>query len=300
MKGTFLHVDLAETDGQESGCDRVNSRKAIPIDFQEARERLFEDAETARCHVRRRDNHAAGDPRYVRKRPVRVSEMMEDHDDKRDVKGVSVKRKAMAIGLNTRERGLRTGDLEHLPRRIERDHWVRREQKGCESARPGSEVQDAFAGMDATDFDQCTEPEVAIHDVIGADPVIIRRATRIVDCHATWKRRKTYQPAGFEMTIAEFSITPIGKGVSVGEFVARCLDIVDHSGLPYRLNPMGTVVEGALDDVLGIIAQCHKAVAKDCERVSTVIKIDDRKGVAKQLDAKVSAVERRLGRKLKT
>jgi uncharacterized protein (TIGR00106 family) len=102
------------------------------------------------------------------------------------------------------------------------------------------------------------------------------------------------------MTIAEFSITPIGKGVSVGEFVARCLDIVDHSGLPYRLNPMGTVVEGSFDDVLGLVARCHKAVAKDCERVSTVVKIDDRKGTSGQLEAKVADVERRLGRKLKT
>ena len=102
------------------------------------------------------------------------------------------------------------------------------------------------------------------------------------------------------MTIAEFSITPIGQGVSVGDFVARCLDLVDRSGLPYRLNPMGTVVEGSFEEVLGLIARCHKAVANDCDRVSTIIKIDDRKGVRGQLDAKVSAVERRLGRKLRT
>src|SRR5713101_3125768 len=56
------------------------------------------------------------------------------------------------------------------------------------------------------------------------------------------------------MTIAEFSITPIGKGVSVGEYVARAVDIVDRSGLPYRLNPMGTVIEGSFDQVLALIA----------------------------------------------
>ncbi|HEX9340298.1 MAG TPA: MTH1187 family thiamine-binding protein [Thermoplasmata archaeon] len=102
------------------------------------------------------------------------------------------------------------------------------------------------------------------------------------------------------MTIAEFSITPIGQGVSVGEHVARCLDIVDRSGLSYRLNPMGTVVEGKFDDILALIARCHKAVAKDSERVSTIIKIDDRKGASRQIESKVAAVERRLGRKLKT
>jgi len=102
------------------------------------------------------------------------------------------------------------------------------------------------------------------------------------------------------MTIAEFSITPIGRGVSVGEHVARAVDIVDRSGLPYRLNPMGTVVEGSFDEVLALIARCHKAVMKDCQRVSTNIKIDDRKGVTGRLDAKVAAVERRLGRKLRS
>jgi len=102
------------------------------------------------------------------------------------------------------------------------------------------------------------------------------------------------------MTIAEFSITPIGKGVGVGEYVARAVNIVDRSGLPYRLNPMGTVIEGSLNEILALIARCHKAVAKDCERVSTFIKIDDRKRTSGQLDAKVSAVERRIGRKLRT
>jgi len=102
------------------------------------------------------------------------------------------------------------------------------------------------------------------------------------------------------VTIAEFSISPTGKGVSVSEYVARCLDLVDRSGLPYRLNPMGTVIEGPFDDVFALIARCHKAVAADCERVSTVIKIDDRKGARNQIEEKVTKVERLVGRKLRT
>jgi len=100
--------------------------------------------------------------------------------------------------------------------------------------------------------------------------------------------------------LAEFSIVPLGKEVSVAKYVARCLDIVDRSGLDYRMNAMGTVVEGPFDDVLALIARCHKAVAADCERVSTVIKIDDRKGAARQLQGKVTRVEEALGRKLRT
>ena len=100
--------------------------------------------------------------------------------------------------------------------------------------------------------------------------------------------------------LAEFSITPIGKGTSVAKYVARCLKIVDASGLDYRMNAMGTVVEGSFDEVLALIARCHKAVARDSERVSTIIKIDDRKGARGQLEAKVRRVERVLGRTLRT
>lgn len=103
-------------------------------------------------------------------------------------------------------------------------------------------------------------------------------------------------PAGM---LAEFSITPIGRGTSVSRYVARCLEIVDRSGLDYRLNPMGTVVEGPFDEVLRLIARCHKAVARDCPRVSTIIKIDDRKGARGRLKGKVASVERLLGRKLR-
>src|SRR5512137_2852747 len=102
------------------------------------------------------------------------------------------------------------------------------------------------------------------------------------------------------MTIAEFSIAPTGKDESVSRYVARCLDLVDRSGLAYKLNPMGTVVEGPFDEVLDLIARCHKAVTRDCDRVSTIIKIDDRKGAKNQIESKVDKVERLVGRKLRT
>ncbi len=102
------------------------------------------------------------------------------------------------------------------------------------------------------------------------------------------------------MAVAEFSISPLGKGVGVSAYVARCVDLVDRSGLPYRLNPMGTVVEGPLDEVMALILRCHKAVRKDCNRVSTIIKIDDRKGARGQLEHKVRRVEELLGRPVRT
>ena len=51
------------------------------------------------------------------------------------------------------------------------------------------------------------------------------------------------------MVLLEFSMSPLGKGESVGKYVARSLDIIDKSGVDYRLNPMGTVLEGEWDEV---------------------------------------------------
>ena len=52
------------------------------------------------------------------------------------------------------------------------------------------------------------------------------------------------------MAIVEFSVVPIGVGVSLSKYIARCMDIIDRSGLKYSFHPMGTIVEGDLDDIL--------------------------------------------------
>jgi uncharacterized protein (TIGR00106 family) len=102
------------------------------------------------------------------------------------------------------------------------------------------------------------------------------------------------------MVLLEFSMSPLGKGESVGKYVARSLDIVDKSGVSYRLNPMGTVLEGEWDDVMRVVTRCFQRMKKDCRRVSCSIKIDYRKGHAGRLSGKVASVERRLKRRMKT
>lgn len=99
--------------------------------------------------------------------------------------------------------------------------------------------------------------------------------------------------------LAEFTIFPIGKDVSLSKYVARSLKLIDESGLPYRTNPMGTVVEGSWDEVMELIKKCHVAILEDSERVSTSIKIDDRKGITNALDRKIKSVEEKLGRELR-
>ncbi|MEX0829023.1 MAG: MTH1187 family thiamine-binding protein [Nitrospirales bacterium] len=102
------------------------------------------------------------------------------------------------------------------------------------------------------------------------------------------------------MVLLEFSMSPLGKGESVSKYVSRSLDIIDKSGVDYRLNPMGTVLEGEWDEVLGVVKQCYERMKKDCPRISCVMKVDYRKGRKGRLAGKVASVEKQLKRKLKT
>src|SRR6185503_17519505 len=100
------------------------------------------------------------------------------------------------------------------------------------------------------------------------------------------------------MLLAEFSIWPMDKGESVGKYVARALDIVDKSGLPYKLGPLGTCIEGEWPQVMAVIQRCYEELAKDSNRIACTLKMDWRKGRTGALDSKVQTVEQQLGRKL--
>ncbi|MEX5213557.1 MAG: MTH1187 family thiamine-binding protein [Nitrospiraceae bacterium] len=102
------------------------------------------------------------------------------------------------------------------------------------------------------------------------------------------------------MVLLEVSMSPLGKGESVGKYVARSLEIIDKSGVDYRLNPMGTVLEGEWDEVMAVVKQCYERMRKDCNRISCSIKIDYRKGATGRLKSKVASVQKRLKRTLKT
>lgn len=102
------------------------------------------------------------------------------------------------------------------------------------------------------------------------------------------------------MVLLEFSMSPLGKGESVSKYVSRSLDIIDNSGVDYRLNPMGTVLEGEWDEVLGVVKQCYERMKQDCPRISCVMKVDYRKDHKGRLSEKVATVEKQLNRKLKT
>ena len=99
--------------------------------------------------------------------------------------------------------------------------------------------------------------------------------------------------------LAEFSIIPVGKGESLGETIASVLKLVDSSGLDYRVNSMGTIVEGEWDEVMTLIKSCHDEVMLQAPRLVSNISIDIRPSRPNdRLTEKLSSVEKRLGKKL--
>ena len=102
------------------------------------------------------------------------------------------------------------------------------------------------------------------------------------------------------MTLMEFTMIPLDKGSSFSAYVARTLDIVDQSGLDYRLTPMGTVVEGEWSALLALLDNCFKSLEEVSDRISLTVKFDHRAGRSGGILSKTQSVENKIGRKLKT
>lgn len=99
--------------------------------------------------------------------------------------------------------------------------------------------------------------------------------------------------------LVEFSIIPVAGGESIGDEIAKVFKIVAESGLPYKANPMGTVIEGDWDEVMGVIKKCHQEVMAGVPRAYSMITIDDRPGKPKdRLTEKIKSVEKRLGKEV--
>lgn len=98
------------------------------------------------------------------------------------------------------------------------------------------------------------------------------------------------------MAIVSVSISPLGVGVGVSEHVAAALRVVrEQREVRHRLDPMFTTLEGDLDAIFALIRRMQEAVFEaGAVRVSTVIKIDDRRDQTASMESKVEAVETKL------
>jgi uncharacterized protein (TIGR00106 family) len=94
--------------------------------------------------------------------------------------------------------------------------------------------------------------------------------------------------------VALLSVAPVVEGSMASE-VAKAVAALDDFDVAYETNPMGTVLEAdSIDELMAAATAAHKAV--DGDRVSTFLKIDDKRTREYDATEKVASVERELGR----
>jgi uncharacterized protein (TIGR00106 family) len=99
--------------------------------------------------------------------------------------------------------------------------------------------------------------------------------------------------------IADFTLVPIGTGVSLSPYIAACEKVLRSAGLKVQLHANGTNIEGEWDAVFAAVKRCHETVHQmGAQRIFTTLKIGTRTDRDQSMEEKISAVEKRLGKDL--
>ncbi|WP_242345964.1 MTH1187 family thiamine-binding protein [Anaeromyxobacter terrae] len=98
------------------------------------------------------------------------------------------------------------------------------------------------------------------------------------------------------MAVVFVSITPLGTGTtSVSRYVAGVERILRGTALTHQLTAMGTIIEGDLDEILAVVRRMHEhPFTEGAVRVSTLVKIDDRRDKPHTIAGKMRSVEDKL------
>jgi len=98
------------------------------------------------------------------------------------------------------------------------------------------------------------------------------------------------------MVIASLTVTPVGTPTpSLSRYVAECARVLDEAGLKHTLTPMGSVLEGPLEEILEVVRKVHEIpFSQGVMRVSTRLTIDDRRDKEATAQGKLDAVRERL------
>lgn len=99
--------------------------------------------------------------------------------------------------------------------------------------------------------------------------------------------------------ILELTIIPIGHEHSMSSILAKLVEIIEGSGLDYRMTAFGTLIEGSWDQLIGLARECHFEARKESGRVLTMMRLDDYGERTGEIQGAVIRVEQKLGRAVK-
>ncbi|MCD6559277.1 thiamine-binding protein [Thermococci archaeon] len=96
--------------------------------------------------------------------------------------------------------------------------------------------------------------------------------------------------------IIEFIVVPLGE-LSLSGYVAEVVKFLENKGVKYTLTPMSTIIEvSSIGEGLGIIEEAHELMFRlGAKRVSTTIRIDDRRDKDRKMEDKVKSVLEKMG-----
>ena len=98
--------------------------------------------------------------------------------------------------------------------------------------------------------------------------------------------------------LLEFAMFPTDKsGDSASDSVSKVIDMINKSGVNYKLTAMGTIIETeTLKEALDIVNQSYEVLEPFSKRVYSTISIDIRKGKTNRLKQKIKSIESKIGR----
>lgn len=95
--------------------------------------------------------------------------------------------------------------------------------------------------------------------------------------------------------ILDFTVIPIGVGVSLSPYIAACERVLAGTGLRYELHANGTNVEGEWDEVFAAIRRCHQVLHEmGVPRISTIVKLGTRSDRLQSMADKLRSVREKL------
>lgn len=99
------------------------------------------------------------------------------------------------------------------------------------------------------------------------------------------------------MAVVELTVCPLGTGTtSASKYVAGAQKVLaDQDKVKYMLNPMGTVMEGNIDEIFALVRKIQEDVFnKGVDRVYSIIKVDDRRDKVASMEQKLASVKSKL------
>lgn len=98
--------------------------------------------------------------------------------------------------------------------------------------------------------------------------------------------------------LLEFAMFPTDKtGDSASESVSKIIDMINKSGITYKLTAMGTIIETeTIEEALDIVNQSYKVLEPFSKRVYSTITIDIRKEKSNRLNQKIESIESKIGK----